>query len=314
GDHWLVELDNASLGTSRLYGVLTIYDSNGKKLASTGDSGVDPEPSFLVSARDTATDPYLAFKVPPGVHEIMVTVEDLLQRGGPDFGYRLVAEKQPHDFQLTLSTPFVNIPLEGSVSLVAVAERRGYLGPIQLSIPDLPDDLLVEGGHIPGEAGGQTLVRVSRQGILTITPKPGAKTRVLDLAVWGEGVLEDGQTIRRRARGQGMVTTVRGTKQKPVVAPWLNLELPAMVVKERPVSLEIVTPRYVKLVQGMEYDVEWKVVRRLPGIRPPARVNEGNLPGVGNLRVRRDKMKEGGETGVLTLVTTVGTPPMKLDL
>ncbi len=314
GDHWLVELQNASLGTSRLYGVLTVYDSTGKKLASAGDTGKAPDLSFLVSAGDTATDPYLAFKVPPSVREIVVTVEDLLRRGGPDYGYRLVAEKQPPDFTLTLATPYANIPVEGSVSVVAVAERRGYLGPIKLSIPELPDDLLVEGGHIPGEVGAQTLARVSRQGILTITPKPGAKERTLELAVFGEGALEDGRVIRRRALGPGMVTAVRGAKQKPFVAPWLGLELPAMVVKERPASLDVVTPRYVKLIQGMEYDVEWKFVRRLPGIRPPMRVNGDNVPGVGNLRVLRGKSKDGGDTGTLTLVTTVGTPPMKFDM
>ncbi len=314
GDHWLVELQNASLGTSRLYGVLTIYDAAGKKLASAGDTGQEPPLSFLVSAGDTAADPHLAFKAPAGMREIVVTVEDLLDRGGPDFGYRLVAEKQPPDFRLTLSSPFVNIPLQGSVPVVAVAERRGYMGPIKLRVAGAPDDLLIEGGHIPGEEGGQTLQRISRQGILTITPQPGSKTRTLDLKVWGEGALEDGRTISRRAIGPGLVTGVRGMKQKSFVAPWLNIELPAMVVNERPAALEVVTPRYVRLIQGMEHDVEWKFVRRAPGIRPPMRVNEVNIPGVGNLRVLRGKSKDGGDTGVLTMVTTVGTPPMKFDM
>lgn len=314
GEYWMVELQNASLGTSRLYGVLTIYDASGKKLASAGDTEREPDLSFLVSAGDTATDPYLAFKVPPNVREVVVAVEDLLRRGGPDYGYRLVAEKQPPDFRLTLSTPFVNIPLQGAVSVVATAERRGYLGPIKLSIPDLPEDLVVEGGHIAGEVGAQTLQRISRQGMLTITPKPGAKPRTLELAVWGEAALEDGRVIRRRALGPGMVTAVRGIKQKAFLAPWLGLELPATVVKERPAALEVVSPRYVRLIQGMESDVEWKLVRRMPGIRPPMRVNDVNVPGVGNLRVLRGKSKEGGDSGILTMVTTVGTPPMKFDM
>ncbi len=314
GDYWMVELQNASLGTSRLYGVLTIYDAKGKKLASAGDTEKEPDLSFLVSAGDTATDPYLAFKVPPDVREVVVAVEDLLRRGGPEFGYRLVAEKQPPDFALTLATPFVNIPLKSSVSVVATAERRGYLGPIKLSIPDAPEDLMVEGGHIPGEVGAQTLQRISRQGMLTITPKPGAKPRTLELAVVGEAALEDGRVIRRRAAGPGMVTGVRGIKQKAFVAPWLGLELPVTVVKERPAALEVVSPRNVRLIQGKEFDVEWKLVRRMPGIRPPMRVNDVNVPGVGNLRVLRGKSKEGGDSGILTMVTTVGTPPMKFDM
>lgn len=314
GEQWFVELQNTTVGTSRLYGVLTVYDAKGKKLASAGDTSADPEQSFLVSAADNAVDPYLAFKIPPEVREIVVTVEDLLARGGPEYGYRLVAQRQPPDFTLTLSTPSVNIPMEGSVAVTVTAERRGYMGPIKLGVPDLPDDLAVEGGNIPAEIGGQTRVRSSRQGILTITPKPGAKPRTLDLAVLGEGALENGQTIRRRARGIGMATAVRGAGQKPFVAPWLGMELPAVVAKQRPAALEVGSPRYVRLVQGMESDVEWKFVRRAPGVPLPRRVNGDNVPGVGNLRVVRRNSKEGGEKGTLTLVTTVGTPPIKFDM
>jgi len=314
GEQWLVEMENAALGTSRLYGVVTIYDAAGKKLASAGDTGKDPDLSFLISVGDNAVDPYVAFQAPPGMTEVVVAVEDLLGRGGPDYGYRLLARQQSPDFSLSLSSPFVNVPLQGSVAVSVTAVRRGYMGPIRLSIPDLPEDLLVEGGNIPGETGGQTRQRSSRTGILTITPKPGAKTRTLDLAVLGEGRSEDGRLIRRRAAGPGMVTAVRGANQKAFQAPWLDLALPAMVVKEQPASLEVVSPRYVRLVQGMESQVEWKFARRVPGIKPPARVNGDNVPGVGNLRVVRGKSGAGGESGSLTLVTTVGTPPMKFDM
>ncbi len=314
GEHWTIDLQGASLGTSRLYAVLTVYDLNGRKLTSAGDAGRDPDESFVVSADDTLVDPYLAFKAPPGVRQVVVTVEDLLGRGGPNFGYRLVAERQPPGFNLRVSSPFVNIPGQGSAQVVVVAERRGYMGPIRLSIPGAPDDLLLEGGHIPAEGGGQTRIRLSRTGYLTVTPKPGAKTRTLDLTVWGEGITDTGEIIRRRAYGPGMITQVRGAGQKAVLAPWLDLELPAMVVKERPAALEVVSPRYVKLVQGRDYDVQWKFVRRNPAIRPPNRVNGDNVPGVGNLRVIQDRTRMGAEAGSLKLITTVGTPPIKFDM
>jgi len=314
GEEWLVELQNVGLGASRLYGVLTIFDSHGKMLASAGDSGRNANEEFLVSAGEAGVNAHLAFKTPPDSREIIVAVEDLARRGGQGFGYRLAALQQPPDFTLNLITPFVNIPLQGSIQVVVNAERRGYTGPIRLSIPDFPEDLLLEGGHIPGEVGGQTRVRTSRTGTLTITPKPNALTRVLELAVWGEGVLDSGEKIRRRARGPGMITAVRGVNQRALAAPWLNLELPAMVVKERPAALEVVSPRYVRLIQGSESDVEWKFVRRRPDVRPPMRVNGGNVPGIGNLRVLGGKSKEGAASGTLTLVTTVGTPPMKFDM
>jgi hypothetical protein len=314
GEHWMIELEKASLGTSRLYGVLTVSDASGRKLGSAGDATPDPGLSFLVSAGEGNADPYLAFQVPPEVTEVVVAVEDLLQRGGPDYGYRLLVRRQPPDFNLTLVTPFVNIPEGGTASVVVSADRRGLIAPIQLSIPDAPEDLLVEGGHIPGEGSGQTRVRSSRQGVLTITPKPGAKSRRMELAVWGEVRLPNGEVIRRRAVGPGLVTAVRGPNQRAFTAPWLGLELPAMVAPERPAALEVTSLRYVRLIQGMETDVEWKLARRGMGITLPRRVNAGNVPGVGNLRVLGEGSRGGRESGKLTLVTTVGTPPMKFDM
>jgi hypothetical protein len=313
GEEWFVELRDTTLGTSRLYGVLTVY-VDGKKLASAGDTGVAPGLTFVVSAADNAIDPYMAFKIPPETREVVVTVEDLLGRAGPDFAYRLLAQKQPPDFILTLATPFVNVPAEGSVPVAVVAERRGYMGAIKLTVADLPEDLVVEGGHIPAEIGGQTTVRTSRTGLLTITPKADTTLRTAELAIWGEGTLEDGRVIRRRARGVGMVTGVRGAGQRAFTAPWIGVELPAAVTKPALASLQVVSPRYVRLVQGMESDVEWKFVRRAPGVPLPRRVNGDNVPGVGNLRVVRRDSREGGENGKMTLVTTVGTPPIQFDM
>ena len=314
GEPWMVELDRSSLGTSRLYGVLSIWDAAGKKLASAGDTSADPDLSFLVSAGEGNVDTYLAFQAPAGTSEITIGVEDLLGRGGPGYGYRLLARRQPPDFNLTLATPQVNIPLEGTASVVVTADRRGLVRPIRLSIPEAPDDLIVEGGHIPGEGSGQTRVRTSRAGVLTLRAKPGASPRVLNLSVWGEVELENGERIRRRAQGPGLITAVRGQNQRAATAPWMNLELPARIVGPRPAALEVTSPRYVKLVQGGEAEVEWKFLRRGMGIRPPAAVNAGNLPGVGNLRVLGEKTRGSSDTGKLTLVTTVGTPPMKFDM
>ncbi len=111
-----------------------------------------------------------------------------------------------------------------------------------------------------------------------------------------------------------MVTGVRGAGQRAFTAPWIGVELPAAVTKQAPASLEVVSPRYVRLVQGMESDVEWKYVRRVRGLPLPRRVNGDNVPGVGNLRVVRRDSREGGESGKMTLVTTVGTPPIKFDM
>ena len=62
----------------------------------------------------TQGDPFLNFKVPPDVHEITVAVEDLAQRGGNDFGYRLTVRKQAEDFLLSASPAYMNVPRGGN--------------------------------------------------------------------------------------------------------------------------------------------------------------------------------------------------------
>src|SRR5207244_4161278 len=77
GQKWLFEVAAASLGTSQLDAIITLYDGSGKKLA-TGDDG-------------NGIDPMLPFTIPNGVKELTVAVEDLLGRGGAMYAYRLKA-------------------------------------------------------------------------------------------------------------------------------------------------------------------------------------------------------------------------------
>ena len=67
---------------------------------------------------------------------------DVRGQGGPSYAYRLEAAAADGDFTLRLRTPFVNVPAHGTEAVEVVAERHGYLGPIQLSIPNLPSDFV----------------------------------------------------------------------------------------------------------------------------------------------------------------------------
>ena len=84
------------------------------------------------------SDPVVPFTVPENVHEVTVTVEDVLGRGGPEFGYRLKALRQPPDFTVELLTPFVNVPAGGTAQVPVLVRRRGHDGAVQLRIPNLP--------------------------------------------------------------------------------------------------------------------------------------------------------------------------------
>ncbi len=211
GEKLLIELQARELGTSRLEAILTAYDAGGKKLDSAGDQPL-PEDVFAIQGTSrTSSDPFLNLTVPPDVHEIVLTVDDLARRGGPAYGYRLITRRQAEDFRLSVGSPFVNLPAGGTVVFSVTADRRGYDGPIQLTVADLPKGIRVDGGTIPREYVDASNARsFNRRGILTLTAEPGTALPAGQLQIWGQGTLADGTVLRRRARGSGMLVDVAG--------------------------------------------------------------------------------------------------------
>jgi len=330
GDHWQFDLRARGLGTSRLDGVLTIYDSQGKKLASAGDKPPKEDVFSLLSAGRTSSDPWLEFTAPKDAHEVVVTVEDLLHRGGPGFAYRLLARQAPPDFTLTVLDPYVNIPANGTASVNVTVNRHGFLWPVQLSIPELGDDYVVEGGHIPGEWKDDAY-SISRRGMLTITAKPGAQSkRFTELAIWGEGKTADGAVVRRKAQCLGMITDVAGgtgiadaegrENQNPFVAPWLGFNLPvAVAAKEESGKIEAAAPRVLRLVQGAGYALKWNFKARNPEAKAPESVGvDMASPSAAEIQVRRAKTEKKEEKyvdkGEFSVLTTTHTSPEKYDL
>jgi hypothetical protein len=329
GEHWELDLTARSLGTSRLDAVITVFDAKGKRLKSAGDQLPKEDVFSLLSAGRTSSDPFLEIQVPKDVHEVLLTVEDLLQRGGPAFGYRLVARKQPPNFRLTVLEPYVNVPAKGTVAVNVTVERRGFPWPIQLTIPDLGDDYIVEGGHIPGEWKDDAY-SISRRGMLTITAKPDAKSKKLaDVSVWGEGKTDDGAIVRRKAQCLGMITEVAGgtgisdaegrENQNPFVAPWLGLDLPVTVAKEESGVIEPQAPQTIRMVQGTGFNLKWQFKPRQPEARPPASVGaEVAAPAAAEIQVRRanfDKKEEKyADKGEFSVLTTTHTSPERYDL
>ncbi len=266
GEKLIFELQARELGTSRLEGILTVRDASGKKLVSAGDQPL-PEDVFAVQGTSrTSSDPFVNFTVPADVREVVVSVEDLALRGGALYGYRLIARRQAEDFNLTVSTPFVNIPAGGAAAISVTADRRGYDGPIQLTIPDLPKGIHVEGGMIPREYvdAGNTRT-INRRGILTIAADPGVSLPTGQLEVWGEATLADGSVLRRRARGLGMSVEVAGAteqgvvdRQRALTAPWLGWDLPAAFTGPPAATLEVRQTGLKQMAEGARYEFSYK--------------------------------------------------------
>ncbi len=307
GEDWTLELDSATLGTSLLYGAIDITDEHGKKLDANDASW--------------GADPRITVKIPEDVHEVTLAVSDLRGQGGPAYGYRLVVRPEPGDYALKLLTPYINIPARGTAVIRVAAERHGYNGPIRLSIPNLPDDYTVAGGNIVFEQETATKRTPITNGFVTLTAKPDAKPRTVNLTVWGEGGPPE-HPIRRRAEGPGLIFTVKGeeilnltgdaTPTKPTIYPWMGIELPATLGASLPVELQV-TASHVRAIQGMDFPLSFQVVKQGAGI-VTGNVRELALPRVKDLITKNRGELKGIDKGDLMLGTTQDTPLVKFDL
>jgi hypothetical protein len=314
GQQWAFEVEAASLGASKLLGVLAVYDAaTSKRLALTElgqEAGTNP---FSFDSSRNEVDPRLSISIPKDVNQVVISLEDLLGRGGEGFGYRLTAFPQPPDFNVELVTPYVNLPENGTAAIEVLVSRRGYDGPIRLSIPNLAEDFIQEGGNVPAELNPPEDRRAFSLGYLTITAKPGAKRRPFELAVWAEAT-ESSSPIRKQALAPGMVQAIRGVRQKSFKAPWLGAALPIAVANPVPVRIEL-AKRHVRIVQGGDYVLPWKLVKgpqagggiKVENPRPTASIKD--------LRVlRRPEGADYMEEGTFHILTTYATPPATFDL
>lgn len=138
---------------SPLDSVLIVHDAKGNQIANNDDSG--------------GPDSYLRFNVPAD-GEFMVSVRDQLNKGGPDFVYRI--EITPVEPKLTLAIP--NLGLNGQPSqerqAIVVPKGNRYAtliratradagGPFALNVDGLPDGITMAAEPI---AAGQDVVPV----------------------------------------------------------------------------------------------------------------------------------------------------------
>ena len=195
----------AAQAGSPLDGVLTVRKESGEQLAAADDG-------------PNTTDPSLDFKVPDGVERIVVAVKDLLDRGGPDYVYRLTAVPADRpDFRLQLFSDREHVPGGGAELVRIRAERMGYQGPIKLSLVGLPAGIAIANDEIPAGAT-DTLVSLLAFGspAHAITSIVGAST-------------DPNLTIVRPALAAETRATVR--------QPWLRSELAMAVTGAGPLSV-----------------------------------------------------------------------------
>ena len=177
-----------------------------------------------------------------------LSVEDLLNRGGPEFAYRV--EIEPNDgFSLTLKqepttrTKFTPPTNNGGLALTMTVARRGYDGPIQLAIE--------------APVAGYSLLN-------GIIPEKAAEHRVVILAPAGQAVgalnvlrMVGTATINGRAFQTAMATTPALKARWPQMSfppTWIDTLLTASVVAELPAFYNVTSsanPIKFTRAQGM---------------------------------------------------------------
>ncbi len=320
GQDWTFEV-TAGLLNSPLMALVTVYDGDNKMLASAGDDVPDAGDFSVIPRGFTSSDPYLALKVPENTYRIEIAIEDLVQRGGPLYGYRLVVKQQPPEFTIRQLDPYVNIPQGGSAAVRVIVDRRGYRGPVRLHVTGA-ENLKVDGGFIAADFRDIDAILRTPQGFLTVSAVEDSASVLTQLRIWGEGTLSDGQTVRIPVPGPGLITPVLGATgsnanrntldiQKPFEAPWLGLSLPAMVTKRAPAKLTVEGPQTVRMMRGMGREMKWALAG--DDFRPPKNIGT-QVPIAMELRVNRGKDKTFVKEGSVIVQTTVGTPVSKFDV
>ncbi|HEU0119261.1 MAG TPA: PPC domain-containing protein [Bryobacteraceae bacterium] len=322
GDEYIFELQARELGTSKLMGVLSILDGAGKRLASAGDTAFAVDLFAVQASSRTAGDPFLNFKVPEGVREITVTVEDLARRGGTHYAYRLHASRAAEDMQAMIVTPMLNIPAGGTALVNLSVDRRGYAGPLTIKALNLPKGLRFSGGTIPPDPPESLTPRLgARRALVSLTADENIALDTADLAFAAVGTDAAGQPIERRARGIGYTIGVNGAtaqgvvdRQRPLTGAWLGRELPVAMAPAAPAHLALQLEKTDKKESGYEFLFRWtwKPRNAMQAVPPNVSVD---VPNFADLRIigmtvdAKDK-----NTGTFLVTSTRNTLPARYDI
>ena len=302
GQSWLVELAGRAAGPTLADAFVTVYGPGRKKLATRND----------VASAALA----LPFTVPAGVQEVTISIEELLGRGGDQYGYRMRVSRAPADFVASVATPFINLPAGGTAVIPVAIQRRGYDGPIKVSVENAPPGVSIAGGHIPSEAAAQSFNNDNAgfrgaRGAITLTAPANLAPQMGELKLVAVAETPQG-TIVRELQGPALSVPVRGLRQGTVTANWLGYRLPFATAKALPVTVGTVTP-LIRMAQGFEVPLGYRIQRR-PGASAATRVASSQPSAVGNLRIGGAEPGKTPDTGSMSLQSNFATPLGTFDL
>ncbi len=189
-----------------------------------------------------SSDALIDYTVPADLNAVVVILRDANGGGGHRCIYRIIVRSQTstsdtRDFQLKLEQQRQSISAGDRQVVRVIAERSGYMGPIELAFDQLPDGIQVQGNIIPSGAAS------------TLLTLHGAGTDVAHALTSLRGIgAEAEQPLVRYASD--------ATHPLNAIQPWLSSEV--AVALAQPSGIDFATdweqfPEDVKLVLGAKF-------------------------------------------------------------
>jgi hypothetical protein len=298
GSRLRIKVQAYELGSS-LDAVLRVEGKGGAAIANADDQTIPLPPKNGMAQSIILPDPIIETTVPSGTSEIAVVIRDLERRGGVGFPYRIVAEPIEPEFEIAANATEASIPRGSTAAVAVTVKRKGYTGPIAVTVDNPPAGLTVRPGTI---AAGQTA------GLLTLTASPDASFPAAPIKLVGRGQGASGPIERVAAAPvifakQSNLPTSSITEYGLVAAPALPT----------PATLDV-APEPIEVAQGFGTTIPVKVTRTkgsdgalaISGLALPPGVT---IPG----DKVEDKATEGKVRVQAALETPLGTSTLALQ-
>jgi hypothetical protein len=248
----------------------------------------DEKDAVLVRAEDGpgTLDPVLEYAVPDKTTAIIVGVVETQGRVGPQSVFRLAVDPAgspaPADVRLFTPTSRVALPTGGRFVMPVFAERKGYLGKLEIAVPGLK----AEGTSIPPDADGT---------LITLSGSPNEPV-IATLAGRGQGVerpvIVKGHPLERvqpwlateiaigprSAKAAEFAVDWRGLPDTAALVPALKLPLPVKVTRvdpAAPVRLTLLASQAPPLVNGQP-DLN-RTIRPEKPVELGAKISDGEV-------------------------------------
>lgn len=215
--------------------LLRLEDAKGRQLAQSDDVGLE---DGLINYRIPADGDY------------QLVVEELLQRGGTPYVYRIeVREAGAVPFALSANADHVNIPAGGTAAVTVDVTRRGYNGAIHLSAEGLPAGISAVPTVIGPGRGSVVLTLVGTKKAKRGTAVP---VRIVGTAVIGKKKVQSVCDIEEALKTL--------TANYPYPPPALQHAFVAAAAPPAPFSLQPV-PQSVTVKRGKKVTVKIQLQR-----------------------------------------------------